>query len=138
MKAFVVSRRLSNPSIAEFDSSSSNSSSSAAAKKVVGGSCHLSPATTRCVPRMTAGIASSGRTWLASSKMTKSKHRVVSRSWLTDSGLAIQQGHTAVSTCRASAKSARRARCRRFFSASDRMMYSSVLCSFIAAIARSA
>ena len=59
----------------DVDSSSGSSSASGfvAGEEDVGGSWRSSPATTSCLPRRIAGMASAGRTWLASSKTTTSK-----------------------------------------------------------------
>ena len=98
-----MSRMLSKPAIT---SSPSVSSSSEAAKKVVGGSCFRSPATTAWRPRSNEVTASCGSTWLASSKITTSNNgRSPGISWLTERGLAIQQGRRANKTSGASASS---------------------------------
>ena len=102
--------------------------STPAAKKVVGGSCRLSPAMTACRPRSSDVTASSGSTWLASSKITTSNSgRSPGMSWLTESGLAIQHGRRASDHVRRlGEKSARSGRCRACFSASR---LTRVLCS---------
>ena len=62
-------------------------------RSVVGGSCFESPATTACRPRASAGMASAGRIWLASSNTTTSKYGLSDgSSWETTSGLITQHG----------------------------------------------
>ena len=64
-------------------------------KKDVGGNCWVSPITTAVLPLINAPNASSGLTWLASSKITTSNCNssfVGSRYCATDNGLIIKHG----------------------------------------------
>ena len=97
-------------------SSSASSAPIKRSKKLVGGSCLPSPTTTTCLPRAIAPRASTGLTWLASSKTTRSKSRAPgSRKLAIESGLIMKTGLIAWMASPALRTSCRIGRCRRFF-----------------------